>query len=305
MALDRRDIADFGIEQRRVGDQGEDARRAGHVGGEARRGRPPSRGAPSDSRRRRPARAFRPRKPVSRAAASVTAPEDLRSARGSAAACRRRRRAGRSSSATSAAPRGFIRKLQRGVAGVHRDLAGEAKIDVVLRHEHGRGPRDRPRDRCRAATQLEAGPRRRRRIAALGEIGGARPCRARSPRRCAAVRLSFQSGAVSRVEPPASSTSTAPCIWPQAQTAAIARRRVRRPRRARRESRPRRQSTSRAAAAPPSRTGGTIWSCSRAAMCRIAPSPVHQRGADAAGADIDGKRQIAGHGGRSCAALTA
>ena len=35
MSLDRRDVADFGIEQRRVGDQREDAGGAGHVGGEA------------------------------------------------------------------------------------------------------------------------------------------------------------------------------------------------------------------------------------------------------------------------------
>ena len=36
MALDGRDVADFGVEQRRVGDQGEDAGRACDVGGKAR-----------------------------------------------------------------------------------------------------------------------------------------------------------------------------------------------------------------------------------------------------------------------------
>ena len=40
MSLDRRDVADLGIEQRRVGDQREDAGGAGDVGGEAGRQAP-------------------------------------------------------------------------------------------------------------------------------------------------------------------------------------------------------------------------------------------------------------------------
>ena len=77
------------------------------------------------------------------------------------------------------------------------------------------------------------------------------------------MRLSFQSGALSRRVGRASSTSTVPCIWPHAQTAAM---RSRAPSTAASRSRiaaatPLHQSSGRCSAQP---NCGTICSCSRA-----------------------------------------
>ena len=57
-------------------------------------------------------------------------------------------------------------------------------------------------------------------FAVIASASGAAPVAANAST-CGTVRLSFQSGAVSRVSRPSASTSTAPCICPQAQTAAM------------------------------------------------------------------------------------
>ena len=66
---------------------------------------------------------------------------------------------------------------------------------------------------------LKAGQAGAGAFAVSASASGAAPVAAKAST-CGTVRLSFQSGAVSRVSRPSASTSTAPCICPQAQTAA-------------------------------------------------------------------------------------
>ncbi len=110
----------------------------------------------------------------------------------------------------------------------------------------------------------------------------------------AAVRLSFHNGAASRVGRPASSISTVPCICPQAQIAAM--------RSAAPSTAPSASRIERGDAGPPVERPLLSPAELRHDLIVLArrdmedrAGPIDERGADAAGADIDGKGQVAGH----------
>jgi hypothetical protein len=125
---------------------------------------------------------------------------------------------------------------------------------------------------------------------------------------CGSVRLSFQSGAVSRVRRPAPSTSTAPCICPQVHSAA----------------------TRRSAPGRSASTARMLWSVPVPPVGRALLGPavarddlvvlavrdgvdaalsVHQRRPATAGADVDGEKEVARHrrasvsGSKKCACV--
>ena len=210
-----------------------------------------SRAAPSDSRRRRPGRgclpAIRSRSPPR----AVTAPRISRGSRigGSLAASS----PSRPIICLRPGPRARIhQETAGGVAGVHGDLAGQPKVDVVLRHKHGAGGAIGRRVVVAQPRELEARPRRRRRIAALVEIGGSRVLafEVRHDRGGALV-VPQRRGVARRAGRPRRSAprraSGRRRRSPQCAPARL------RPRRARRGSRLRRRPTNRAASAPPSR----------------------------------------------------
>ena len=135
MALDGRDVADLGVEQRRFGDEGENAGCSRHVGGEAEAacaraqerhwivcsadqyGGPLLQSGLARGRTRHCAQDLQ--RLADRRQLGGVEPEqvDHRVRPGSRA--------------------GIHKETARGVAGIHRDLAGQPKVDVVLRHEDG------------------------------------------------------------------------------------------------------------------------------------------------------------------------